>query len=434
MAQTAPDIVMRILSTWLFGAGLAAQGTFVVDAQGGPGSQFADLQTAVQTVPSGSVLVVRAGDYSEVHIDGKGLSIVCAPGVQVLPPFPWATQAFLRITNTLPTQVVAVSGLGVSGPTHHGIQVANAQGLVVLDGLGMTLAPSSPPTGGTGATLTISDSTQVVVRRFELRGGTQDSGGFALPYPLMAVAATNSSVLFENCTLRGSNSLGGGHLVRLGKSALSTSGGSVEFVQTRVFGGDGWSSATWLLPPGPIQVPADAAITSDNTQWSIRGSAQHPIAGGTLPAVGTTLPAVQLPAITGTGALRIDPAIPVVGPIDPGLPTTTAATMRIDSDLPVVGGTATATVSSRPGLLTATLFGLPAAASTLPGLADPLWIDFGTGFVVGIGTTDANGRSLAQLQLPNLPLLRGLVFVWQAAHFDGQGITELTNRSVVQVR
>lgn len=427
---------MRILASLSIAAGLTAQGTFVVDANAGPGSHFVDIQTAVQTVPSGSVLVVRAGGYSEVHIDGKELSIVCEPGAQVVPPFPWATQPFLRITNILPQQVVAVSGLGagsLGSQWHHGILVDNAMGLVMVDGRGMVLAPLSPPTGGTGATLTIRRSSQVVVRDFDLRGGTQDSGGGSLPYPLLAVAVDDSMVVFENCQLRGSDSIGGGHTTRVGKSALLAIDSAVELVQTPLTGGNGWSSATWPLPPGPIQVPADATVTSSNTQWVIRGNTQHPILGGTIPAVGATLPAVQLPALVGTGFLRIDPAIPVVGATAPGLQITTAASMRLACDPPIVGGTATATAASLPGLLAAILAGLPAPASNLPGIPDPLWIANATGFVVGLGTTDSAGRYATQLQLPNLPALRGLVFVWQGAHFDAQGITALTNRSVVQV-
>ena len=65
---------------------LTAQ-TFVVDSAGGPGSSFTDLQTAIQTVPDGSVLRVRAGTYGAIDVFGKGVAILCDPGVLIAQPF-----------------------------------------------------------------------------------------------------------------------------------------------------------------------------------------------------------------------------------------------------------------------------------------------------------------------------------------------------------
>jgi len=84
-------------------ASVSAQASFVVDAGSGPGSQFNDIQAAVLAVPSGSVLVVRAGSYSPVLIDGKGLTILCDAGAVIAPPTFLANGPFLTVRNTQPS-------------------------------------------------------------------------------------------------------------------------------------------------------------------------------------------------------------------------------------------------------------------------------------------------------------------------------------------
>ncbi|MCA8972154.1 MAG: hypothetical protein KDC95_20370 [Planctomycetes bacterium] len=55
--------------------GEATSQTFVVDAAGGPGSQYRDLPAAIAAVPAGSTLVVRAGKYSPFTVK-KSLNIL----------------------------------------------------------------------------------------------------------------------------------------------------------------------------------------------------------------------------------------------------------------------------------------------------------------------------------------------------------------------
>ena len=68
---------MHTLRLFLFAVAalpIAAQ-TYVVDVNNGPGTNFTTLQTAITTVPAGSTLLVRAGNYFEsLDIDGKSLS------------------------------------------------------------------------------------------------------------------------------------------------------------------------------------------------------------------------------------------------------------------------------------------------------------------------------------------------------------------------
>lgn len=70
----------RSLLAWLLAASLPAQ-TFIVDANGGAGSQFTSISAAV---PDGATLLVRPGAYLAFTISGKGLSILAEPSVYVL--------------------------------------------------------------------------------------------------------------------------------------------------------------------------------------------------------------------------------------------------------------------------------------------------------------------------------------------------------------
>jgi hypothetical protein len=410
-------------------ASATAQASFVVDPSGGPGSQFTDIQAAVQAVPSGSVLIVRAGSYSPVQIDGKGLSILCDAGAVVGSPTSSVIGPFLTVRNTQPSQVVAVFGLGVGAQFHDGILVENATGLVVLDGRGATVQALMPPFTTTGATLKLANSSQVVIRDFELRGGTQISG-FGPPFPQRSCVVDGSSVVFERCRLRGSNSSGASDQVRLGRAALVATNSRVELVATSVTGGNGLST-TGLS--GPLQVVADPAVQATNAQLVARGAAAHAIAGGIAPAAGAQ-PSVQLDAIVGTGSLRIDPAIPLIGAVATSVLVTTVPNARLTSNVPALGGVAAATCTATNGSLVVVAIGMPTAASSLPGLTDPLWIGASNSFVVDFGVVSAAGEFAVTVPLPGQPGLRGMALVWQAAQLGPAGVAALSNPSATLVR
>lgn len=411
-------------------ASVSAQASFVVDAGSGPGSQFTDIQAAVLAVPSGSVLVVRAGSYSPVLIDGKALTILCDAGAAIGPASS-AIGPFLTVRNTQPSQLVAVSGLGVVTQFHDGILVQNATGPVVLDGRGAIVQAQTPfiPIPSIGATLKLANSSQVVVRDFELRGGTLISG-FGPPSPQYGCVVDTSSVVFENCRLRGSNSLGASDQIRFGRAALVATNSRIELVATSVTGGDGLSTVGLS---GPLQVFADPAVIASNAQLVARGAAAHAIAGGIAPAAGAQ-PLVQLDAISGTGSLRIDPAIPVTGAVAASVLVTTAPNARLTSNVPALGGVAAATCTAASGSLVAVAIGEPAAASTIPGLPDPLWIGAANSFVVDFGVASAVGQFAVSVPLPSQPGLRGIALVWQAVQLGPTGVAALTNPSGTLIR
>ncbi len=74
-----------VLAFLAFPAAATAQGAVhVVDAAGGPGSDFTSISQAASAAANGDVLLVRAGDYGqEVGLNGKGLTVVAEAGATV---------------------------------------------------------------------------------------------------------------------------------------------------------------------------------------------------------------------------------------------------------------------------------------------------------------------------------------------------------------
>lgn len=225
--------MMRLLTFCVCASSLLAQGgpIVVVDAANGPGTNFVDVQAAVLAAPDGSVLLVRPGAYAPVTIDGKGVTVVAESSFTI--------QGSLSILNTNAQQRVVVRGF-VMGGFGNNVVLSNAAGPVTLDAVGQSL--QSHGWGQTG--LIVSDCQQVVVRNGTVVGTA---------YASAACWVTNSSVVFENCALRGSpsqfTSQGGGPLAT---PALVANASTVQLVDSSAEGGAG-AVFVWIF--GPIYFP-----------------------------------------------------------------------------------------------------------------------------------------------------------------------------------
>ncbi len=72
-----PERVLRGGILGLLAAAPASAGTlWVVDDDGGAGVDFLEIQPAVDAAGSGDVVLVKAGDYSTVFIQGKGVTVI----------------------------------------------------------------------------------------------------------------------------------------------------------------------------------------------------------------------------------------------------------------------------------------------------------------------------------------------------------------------
>ena len=117
-----------------------AQGQLlIVDANQGPGSQFADLPAAVAAAVSGDRISVRPGDYSGFTIDGKGIAVVGGPGV-TLTRAPLAV--FVTIKNVPAGRDCTVSGLVFAPVLLSGtLRVEDCAGRVLLQDLSAGYRP-----------------------------------------------------------------------------------------------------------------------------------------------------------------------------------------------------------------------------------------------------------------------------------------------------
>jgi hypothetical protein len=108
-----------------------AQGIFVVDQQGRPGSHYTDLPEAVAAVPSGSTLRVRSGSYAIPAVVGKALSIVGEDAAGVV--LSSANQT-VGVSNTAPGQVVLWKDLTLR-TSMSTFELRDTRGPVVFDGV-----------------------------------------------------------------------------------------------------------------------------------------------------------------------------------------------------------------------------------------------------------------------------------------------------------
>jgi hypothetical protein len=399
--------MLRPLASALWiGLALARGQTFVVDVNNGPGAQFTEIQAAVAAVPSGSTLIVRSGVYQPVVIDGKGV-VILSEGAVVAGTAQTFTN-FLTIRNTLPQHLVTVRGLQMGGG--FGLHIANCVGPVTYDGLGGAVGGSM----FTGAAVHIQNSNQVAVR------GVQASG-FGIPAGVVA----SSSVVFEDCTLRGedaffTNEASGGD----GSPGLGATSSQVQAVRTTLLGGNGRIG----IPPWLVLRPGSAAVVLSNSSFRAMGLANHPITGGTTPGVG------QLPALAGTGAARVVPQIPMTGtpPAGPGITLLRPTMPFLASETALPGGVLQVERSGAAGSLAVITISLRSSPFSIPGF-DPIWIDSQGCFVETLAIT-TSAPLVVQKLVPNQAALRGCQFIWQAADLTAAGVVEVSNPSPSYVR
>src|SRR5262245_49581853 len=73
-----------LLSILGLAAPLCAQHVWVVDWKGGPGVDGTSLGDVIPQAAAGDLVLVRDGTYTNLVIDGKGLSVVADAGADVL--------------------------------------------------------------------------------------------------------------------------------------------------------------------------------------------------------------------------------------------------------------------------------------------------------------------------------------------------------------
>ncbi|MBL8722720.1 MAG: hypothetical protein JNK49_01670 [Planctomycetes bacterium] len=397
------NIMLAKLATFMLGAvALVAQGqSFFVDLNNGPGTNYTDLQTAIQAVPDGSSLWVRQGNYPAVTIAGKGLTILGVTSVSL---------GGLRISNLAASQTVAVSGIRFR--TDATLDIANAAGSVVIDGEDSLLNGQ-----GLGILpLRIQASPQVHLRRFRIEHGLGDCA---------ASISGGSSVVLESSDLFGSH-LVTPELSMVAAPAVRVWDSMLQLVETPAAGGNGGVSQMTF---GVVVSPGAPGVVASNAVLRILGNGQW-VRGGRDPA---QLGGMRQPAITGTGSVVADQAIG----IDAGPSSTVAfarsAMPRVVATNAPLGAALSVRRSGPSNVLAALVASLHGRPWQLPGIPYPVWIDAGTMVVDSLGVVPSSGSLQIARQVPNVMALRGLAVTWQVVDLDGVGQVSISNPSLTLV-
>ncbi len=370
---------------------LPSQGNvIVVDAAGGPGSQFTDLPQAIAAAASGDTLDVRAGDYSGFSTN-KGLHIQGGPGVtislqpNILQLFTVSIPAGERFTMR-DVRLSAVRTLFPSGFT-------DCAGSVVLENVALS---------SQGSPLLVSRCASVEADQFVGR-----------------LTIIDSNVSLEDCALLGFSPN------RFEQApALIATRSNVVVSGSLVRGG-----VNVDLFSGPVP-----AIRLDASQLTLLGFDPTDAI-----YAGTSRPSAQVPtsAVTGTGSVLVDSNLIVMGiygapPFASGLAVTTTDLPALRTTGGLVGGVVQIELRAPPSESYFLAIGFPTAPVAVPGLLGDFWLDGAQ--LMSVGGTGATGQVLTSLQTVNDPVFLGLHLGWQAVTTFASEAPRFSNLAMVSIR
>lgn len=360
----------------------AAQRTWIVDATGGPGSDFRTLSAAFASAAEGDTIRVRRGNYLPGTL---ATAVRLVFETNALVGQARSGPAFV-ISNVRAGTVCSIRGLRFSGTPllpDDGVRVHDCAGTVVFDGCAIR---SSGSTTGSGlelercASVALSNSTvepAVLVRDSALTASATNFIATPLFGRTAAIRGIDARIELSDCSAFGTGSHGG----------------------------------------------ATPALQADRSSVVIRGDATSEYRGGTYIAF-------VADAIEGgtTSSLTIDPAVRLSSP-PVGMTQVVERTLprlRVQDSSTTLDVTLTAAAGSAFGLLVA----LPAPPiDTL--LFGTWWLDSATtaqwaaGIVEQTGAVDRSIRQSASASTLGLPL------VFQAVVVDGR--IELSSAAAVVI-
>jgi len=375
-----------------------AQETWVVDTALGPGSDFSDIQSAVDVASSGDVVLIRAGAYDGFQIDGKGLTLSADGDVTII------VNGFglhPRITNTLPSQTCVLRGLSF---------------VAVLSyyGSGRTLEASS-----THGPILVEDCTfmndrieLVDVASFTLvRCSSEGTSGQVREYISIlthpALTAAGSNVFAYDSTLRGGTG-GWGHAgvysSQHGAPGVLLSQGSQLYLDgCTLIGGDGGESMPgYFTCDTPKNGGAGLELGIGSPTADLRASSLQGGAAGGMPAscpVGSAGLPVKLLSGTTTTYAEPGPGLTVTSPVREG-ETFDVVAEGLAGEVAFVG------------------LALDIAPQFLPSIACAQIVD-SSAVLLSIGAFPAGGQLAAQATMPNQPVgVEGTFYALQVASCD----------------
>ena len=221
----------------------ASAGTWIVDVNNGPGTNFTDLPPAIAAAAPGDVLLVRGGTYSPFTLS-KGLTILGTPGAA--PSGSQVGCCTASVFSVPANQVAVIADLRFTW----GITVVSA-GTVVMDGVTSTGIMNVAQSADVRLHRYVGSTTYASNSRFELSSSTVDGqqgsgiGGAGLPG--LSVAGTSFGLIS-----RSSCSGGAGADVPIGLPGNGGNGGHALEVTAGLAGG----------PPLPVVLIAGGGVST----------------------------------------------------------------------------------------------------------------------------------------------------------------------------
>lgn len=260
------SLALLLLAPLGSSAPLAAQSVHVVDDDGG--APFATIQAAVDFAQPGDVVLVRAGDYAEFQLLGKGVSIVAdaEAEVRVL----GSVGSMTSEVGDLPAgQRALLRGLRFVPPStmdDHVLRVRDADGVVWLEEL-VVEAPLPLPFSYSltvAESMSIQSSAQVVLSACTVLGASGAPQGFGLEAGADALEVVESEVHAYGCEFAGGPTLviGG-----TGQNGVNMQSGTLILRGGTLLGARGGDSGVFGSP-GPGNGGA-ALWAAGGEVWSI---------------------------------------------------------------------------------------------------------------------------------------------------------------------
>ncbi len=406
----SPVRLARCLALFSFLAGPGHAATIIVDVNNGPGTQFTQIQPAIDAAQPGDVLFVRAGNYRSFTLT-VGLSIVAAGSAA---PNNVVVDPGVVIRDVPVGQTVALRGLFLGN-----LEITDCAGLVTADVLNLALGGALLGPGDT-CVLDVTDCADVRMRQFGInpgagsgrdgvrvtrsrfeadgvsidgaRGQPGDDGGIGL------ICGDSSEIVISFGRVRGGTASfsggGGGTAITVASTARLAINGTEE---NEVAGGSGGLSGAGgdgvdIAPGADVRVGHRVRVSGGTSVCCAVGAA---FAGAGTPVIANPTD-LGLFIRGGVGGLGVPPQIVLIG---------------------------------EPGEAVVMLFGVDTVRFPIPGfgphplLVQPL-------LAVPFGTMPATQEIIRAVRLPTAAP-PGLLVVLQAASARLSGDLQLSNSTTV---
>lgn len=369
-----PHIARASLAALAFLAPAATQTIHTVDASGGAGSQFTDIQSAIFNASPGDTILVRPGSYEGFSV-GKPLHILGSPAAII--DTPRTGGEIISLSNLPAGTDTTISGLQVAtfSFTFGSIDIRNCAGRVLLE----NVSESGPFFVIYG--VEVVDSAQV----------TLTACNFA-----SSVRAVRSTVAMADCDVQGTD--GGA-----GTPALEVS--DARIILSRCSMTAGASAVHSVAQPAVRATDSSLAITGDRSGFLQAGSGSNPSPASAIAGSGTTTvdiddDVVLLPTF---GAPAVAP--PLVANV------TNIPSLRAQGA--PIGGEVIVDLFSEPGHSYYLFVGTPGTPLAITGQINELWLQLAGAAFVEFGALGGSGRVTRGYLVPNLIEFVGVPVLWQ---------------------